>query len=211
MVIRRIKLVLFVAVLCLGLITSINPIYPHEQFLQHLGTLLILIIPIADLRSNRLSLSAYACVIAFLIIHIIGARYIYSYVPYLQWVKSLTDVDLSRFFQNNRNHYDRFVHLAFGALAFPYLYELTKRYDRLPKAFRLLIAWSAIQSLSMLYEVFEWFLTFVMSADAAADYNGQQGDLWDAQKDMALALLGSSALFLVYWLRKGKRSDFVIK
>ncbi|MFO7369025.1 MAG: DUF2238 domain-containing protein [Bacteroidales bacterium] len=197
------KIILLVVVLCLGLITCINPIYPREQFLQHLGTLLILIIPAADLRSNRLSLLAYSCVMAFLIIHIIGARYIYSYVPYVDWINSLTNADLGRFLQSNRNHYDRFVHLAFGALAFPYLYELTRRSDRLSKVFRLLIAWLVIQSVSLLYEVFEWFLTFVMSADAAADYNGQQGDPWDAQKDMALALLSSSVLFMAYWFRKG--------
>lgn len=197
------KIVLLVAVLCLGLVTCIYPIYPREQFLQHLGTVLILIIPFADLRSNRLSLFAYACVMVFLVIHIIGARYIYSYVPYVDWINTLTNADLGRFLQSDRNHYDRFVHLAFGALAFPYLYELTKRSDRLSKLSGLLIAWLVIQSVSLLYEVFEWFLTFVMSADAAADYNGQQGDPWDAQKDMALALLSSSVLFMVYWFRKG--------
>lgn len=203
MVTKRIKIILLVAVLCLGILTCINPTYPNEQFLQHLGTLLILIIPVADLRSNRLSLLSYSCVIAFLIIHIIGARYIYSYVPYVNWINSLSDADLGRFLQSDRNYYDRFVHLAFGALAFPYLYELTRRKNSLPKVIRLLIAWSVIQSLSMLYEVFEWFLTFVMSADAAADYNGQQGDMWDAHKDMALALLSSSVLFILYWFRIG--------
>lgn len=58
----------------------------------------------------------------------------------------------------------------------------------------------------MLYEVFEWFLTFVMSADAATDYDGQQGDMWDAHKDMALALLSSSVQFILYWLTKEKRN-----
>ena len=40
-----------------------------------------------------------------------------------------------------------------------------------------------------------------MTPDAADNYNGQQGDMWDAQKDMAMALVGSAGMFIVYMLR----------
>ena len=46
--------------------------------------------------------------------------------------------------------------------------------------------------LSMAYEIFEWLLTVFLSPEDADSYNGQQGDMWDAQKDMALALVGST-------------------
>ena len=52
-----------------------------------------------------------------------------------------------------------------------------------------------IQTGSLIYELFEWLLTIVMTAEEADYYNGQQGDMWDAQKDMAwhcLALLECS-------------------
>ena len=55
--------------------------------------------------------------------------------------------------------------------------------------------------LTVFYEVFEWQLTLWLSGDAAENYNGQQGDVWDAQKDMALAMLGatlSAAYLLVF-------------
>lgn len=55
-----------------------------------------------------------------------------------------------------------------------------------------MIAWLLVQTGSMIYELFEWLLTIVMTTEAANNYNGQQGDMWDAQKDMALALLGST-------------------
>lgn len=57
----------------------------------------------------------------------------------------------------------------------------------------------------MIYELFEWLLTTVMTADAADCYNGQQGDIWDAQKDMALALLGSTAMLFGYMLRNANK------
>lgn len=66
------KYLLIVATLLFGVITCIHPVYPTEQFLQHLGTLALLFIPIYDLRQNKLSLTAYACVIAFTFVHIIG-------------------------------------------------------------------------------------------------------------------------------------------
>jgi len=57
--------------------------------------------------------------------------------------------------------------------------------------------WAATFSLSIVlagsaaYEVFEWVLTLFVSEARASNYNGQQGDAWDAQKDMALALAGA--------------------
>ena len=68
------------------------------------------------------------------------------------------------------------------------------------------MAWLMIQTGSMIYELFEWLLTIVMSSDAADSYNGQQGDMWDAQKDMALALLGATAMLLLYMLRSVRKA-----
>ena len=50
-----------------------------------------------------------------------------------------------------------------------------------------------VLSISALYEIFEWLLTLVAAGETADRYNGQQGDMWDAQKDMALAALGAIA------------------
>jgi putative membrane protein len=49
----------------------------------------------------------------------------------------------------------------------------------------------SVFAVSALYEIFEWLLTLTMEGSLATAYNGQQGDLWDAQKDMALAALGA--------------------
>jgi putative membrane protein len=49
----------------------------------------------------------------------------------------------------------------------------------------------------MFYEVFEWMLSIVLSPEDAESYNGQQGDYWDAQKDMALAFVGSLCMLFI--------------
>jgi len=202
-----IKKIIFTGILLTGVLSCIHPIYPEEQLLQHLGTLVLLVPVGIDLKKNRLSLFAFACVSLFIIFHIIGARYIYSFVPYSEWIKSVFQVDINTLFPAARNNYDRFVHFIFGVLFLPFFVETLRNKGVRTKILSVLIAWAFIQALSMLYEVFEWMLTLVMSSEAANNYNGQQGDVWDAQKDMAIAMLGSTLMAFCYLFRKENKSD----
>ena len=70
-------------------------------------------------------MSAFIGIALFTLLHIIGARYVYSNVPYKEWSVSLGLVGAD-FFQDPRNHYDRFVHFSFGVLLFPFLVYLCK-------------------------------------------------------------------------------------
>jgi putative membrane protein len=169
--------------------------------LQHLGTIILLAVLFTDLRKNKLTLFAFYFFSVFILLHIIGARYIYSYVPYDKWINSisrfLTGKSLTAI--GSRNAYDRFVHLAFGILVFPIVFEyLSRRINN--KVMLIVSTWAILQTISMLYELFEWGLTLVLSSEAANDYNGQQGDMWDAQKDMFLALVGSTGMLVIYAL-----------
>jgi putative membrane protein len=202
-----IKIVIFIVLIITGLITCINPIYPNEQYLQQLGTIVLLVIIFNDLNKNTLTIFSFSFFAVFIIFHIIGARYIYSYVPYTKWINSILHL-ISKgpiSLQEGRNSYDRFVHLAFGILVFPILYEFLSLRKTHDKILLIVSAWAIIQTLSMLYELFEWGLTLVLSSEAANDYNGQQGDLWDAQKDMFLAMIGSSLMALIYLLLKRRK------
>ena len=194
---NKTKLILIVALLAFTAITFINPIYPHEQFLQHAGTVLLLIPLMVDMVKDRMPMSAFVGILLFAVLHVIGARYIYSYVPYKDWSVSLGIVDAG-FFQDTRNHYDRFVHFSFGVLLFPYLQYACKKWFNMKTFFAVFMAWLIIQTGSMIYELFEWLLTIVMSPEQADNYNGQQGDIWDAQKDMVLAMMGSTIMAVFY-------------
>ena len=91
----------------------------------------------------------------------------------------------------SRNMYDRFVHLrlrpARGSTGVGSARCVTAASVG---GWRSWLALAAVTAISGLYEIFEWLLTLVLAGPLADDYNGQQGDIWDAQKDMALALLG---------------------
>ena len=190
-------LILLVAVLVMSLI---HPVFPQEQNLQHLGTVLLLIPLIVDLRKNRMPKAAFAGIVIFTMLHVIGARYVYSFVPYKEWASAIGLGDWG-IFHGSRNNYDRFVHFAFGLLFFPFVMYLCKSVLRLKNITAVFMAWLIIQTGSMIYELFEWALTIFMSPADADSYNGQQGDMWDAQKDMALAMAGST-LAAVFYLCK---------
>lgn len=198
---NKTKLILIVALVAFTLVTFINPVYPHEQFLQHIGTVLLLIPLVVDMVKDRMPMPAFVGILIFTFFHVIGARYIYSYVPYKDWCVSLGLLDAD-FFQGTRNHYDRFVHFSFGVLLFPYLQYACKKWLNLKTFSSVFVAWMIIQTGSMVYELFEWLLTIVMSPEEADNYNGQQGDIWDAQKDMALAMLGSTIIAVYYIIKE---------
>ena len=113
----------------------------------------------------------------------------------------MTGTTINGTFGWTRNHFDRLVHFAFGALLVaPVAGWLRPVMPALRP--RLFAAGTLLLAASAAYELFEWLLTLVMASESAEAYNGQQGDIWDAQKDMALALVGSMVTAL--WM--GRRA-----
>ena len=173
-------------------ITLWSPLYPREQWLQHVPTAIALPALLLAAKRGWLSDLSMSCLAAMLALHILGARWIYSYVPYEQWCDAAIGSGPHDWFGWTRNHYDSLVHLAFGLLMTRPLAEAARRYARMGVASSLAFAWLAVAGVSAVYEVFEWGLAVIAAPDFAVKYNGQQGDFWDAQKDMALAMTGSS-------------------
>jgi putative membrane protein len=173
---------------CLLLVASLwQPIYPHEQLLQHVPTVVAIVLLAVAVRRRWLSTSAFVCLVLFLWLHILGARHIYSYVPYDDWFQRAFGFSPTRHFGWQRNHYDRFVHVCFGALAVPPTCEVAQRFGGLGRYWAIVFAVAFTATLSSAYEIAEWIVAIVLSPESAEAYNGQQGDMWDAQKDMALA------------------------
>lgn len=180
-----------VIVFIIMLLASINPLEWSSYLLHQLGTLLFLAFMLIAYYRQYVSLRAYTLAMIFLIIHIIGARYLYSYVPYDDWLQKLFGMRLGEVFGWQRNMYDRLVHFSYGLLLFQAMFESAKAIFKI-RSIKALIAIALMMNMStsLLYELFEWILAMTMSPEAAEAYNGQQGDIWDAHQDMAWALFG---------------------
>ena len=179
------------AVFIVMVLASITPLDWSSYLLHQLGTLLFLALILVAYRYWYISSRSYVLAVIFLFIHIVGARYLYSYVPYDDWTQQLFGVRLGDLFGWQRNMYDRLVHFSYGLLLFNAMVESAKFIFKI-RSIKLLIAIALMinMSSSLLYELIEWGIATTLSPEAAEAYNGQQGDVWDAHKDMALALLG---------------------
>ena len=149
-------------------------------------------------------MDSLALYLIFLLIHIVGAHYLYSYVPYNEWLIQLFSFDLNQSMGWSRNMYDRLVHLACGVLLYPVLLRLFHVWLPEAKPFTLfLLVVQFIMATSLIYEWLEWLIAIGLSPEDAENYNGQQGDVWDAHMDMLLATLGAASYGLLHlcWCR----------
>lgn len=186
------KKLAFGAVLAVFLATWIKPLWPLEQSLHSSLTILGL----AGLwwvdRRWRLGNGAFAAICGFIAIHCIAARWLYSNIPYDQWLQSLVGWSPDAAFGWKRNHFDRLIHFLYGVCFTPALVQLVRHaWPRLRFGHAFTLAVMTIMCSSLVYEWFEWGIALALSPDAAEAYNGQQGDPWDAHADMLLATLGS--------------------
>lgn len=180
-------------------LTWIAPAWPVEQALHSSLT----VVALAGLwwidRRWPLQPGHFAAVCAFLVVHCIAARWLYSNVPYDAWVQSATGWSLQQAMGWERNHFDRLVHLLFGlCFAAPLREHLRLRWPQLSPRQAFVLCVGTIMCVSLGYEWLEWAIALSLDPAAAEAYNGQQGDMWDAHMDMLLATLGS----LVAWPRR---------
>lgn len=165
--------------------------YQQELVLQHAATLFGLACVTAAVIFVAPTRLSFGCVLLFLWLHIIGARWIYSFVPYDDVARYVTGTSLSDYFGWERNHYDRMVHFASGLLGVPPASELLQRFGGMRPLGAAMMGIACVMTVGATYEILEWQIAMVLSPAQAEAYNGQQGDIWDPQKDLAFAGLGA--------------------
>ena len=188
----KFPLILFVFYVLIWIILSINVTHFEDWKLENYLTIPFLVLLFIVYRWFRLSNISYGLIFAYMILHIIGTHYTYSEVPFGYWMSSLFDV--------SRNHYDRIVHFSFGfLLAYP-LREVFFRIGKSRGFFGLYVPVEFVLAFSAIYELLEWLIAVLFGGDLGIAYLGTQGDVWDAQKDIALAVLGAiiSMLFVAF-------------
>jgi putative membrane protein len=209
----RINRAFLAAFVVLWALSCIAVPYPQYFWLQHVPTVAVMLVLVAVQNRLQISRLSYALFLAFMLLHVLGARYLYSYTPYDAWAERLVGVRITDRFGFTRNHYDRLVHFFFGLLLAIPAWRCARRFAGTGVWWSAVFAFSIILTASAIYEVFEWLVAITMAPDWAESYNGQQGDVWDAQRDMALAALGAilglDGAGFIWLLRRGRRKPAV--
>jgi putative membrane protein len=207
----RFPLLLLAVFLVAAVALGIAPRYRQDWLMENVLVLLVLPALVLGFRRLRFSNASYAALFAFLLLHEIGAHYTYSEVPWDQWFAALFGFSLNEALGLSRNHFDRAIHFAYGLLVTPAVVELVAARTSSPGAWRWIVPVSLMTASSTLYELFEWAAAVGFGGDLGVAYLGTQGDPWDAQQDMLLALLGSllAVTVLAGVARRRRRRDAV--
>jgi putative membrane protein len=185
---HRVSTVLFVLTL---VCTWWAPPWPQAQALHHGLTMVALIVWWVVCRACPMSRRDHALCMIFLALHAVAARWLYSNVPYDRWVDAWLGFSLDQAMGWQRNQFDRLVHLAWGLCLMPpiHAWALARWTPRASHATAMAVG--VIMISSVCYEWLEWGVALALSPSMAESYNGQQGDMWDAHKDMLMATLGA--------------------
>lgn len=145
---------------------------------------------LATRRGFPLTTLAYVLICLHGLILILGGAYTYAHVPAGLWVQDWLWLA--------RNPYDRLGHFAQGFVPAVVAREiLVRRFALAPGKFLSFVVLCVCLSVSAFYELIEWWAALVMGQDADA-FLGTQGDQWDTQWDMFLALVGASVSLLLF-------------
>lgn len=183
----------------LFVVLAFDPVDRATWFAENL-TVWIIIALLAGLYAGniRFSSAAYLFASVLIYLHTIGGHWTFANVPF-DWV--------TNFFGFERNHYDRMAHFTVGFYAFLVAEWLWEK--RLVANRFLLFTYPVfvIATVAMTYEFVEWwYAAGSTTIEAAQNYLGSQGDIWDAQKDMLADTLGALAAVSAFFLMR--KPDF---
>lgn len=178
------RLLLLLPVLVALAASAIDPYDRLTWLMEVLPVLLVLPLLAATGQRFPLSRLLYALIAVHALILIGGGAYTYARMPLGEWAKAA--------FELQRNPYDKLGHLAQGLVPALAVRELLLRHRLV--ADRVLAAALAVcvaMAISAVYELIEWAAALALG-QGAEEFLGTQGDPWDTQSDMFMALIGSS-------------------
>lgn len=185
---------------------AIAPHYRQDWLLENVLVFAAVPTLVLTYRDLRFSDGAYTCLFLFFALHEVGAHYTYSLVPYDAWSAAVLGSPLNELLGLERNHFDRAIHFLYGVLVTPAVVELLAAKAPPVGVWRFLMPLLFMNAHAVIYESIEWGAAEVFGGELGAAYLGTQGDPFDAQKDMALAFLGTVLSLTVVLRLRARRA-----
>jgi putative membrane protein len=176
-------LALTAAVLALLVWSAIGPTDRLTWAMEVIWVVIGVPLLMATWRTFPLTRLLYILIALHCVLLIVGGHYTYAKVPLGLWVQDWFDL--------TRNHYDRFGHFAQGFVPAILARELLLRKTPLrPGGWLFYLCVAAALSFSAFFELIEWWAALIWGGEADA-FLATQGDVWDTQWDMFMALIGA--------------------
>lgn len=180
---KKFHLILLIALIGLLIWSVINPKDLFTWFLEVLPVLIGVAVLIYVYPKYKFSNFVYLLIFIHTTILIIGGHYTYAEMPVFNWIRDTFDL--------SRNYYDRLGHFAQGFIPAIIAREILIRNEVInKKKYLSFIVICICLAISASYELIE-FGVAKLTGDSAEAFLGTQGDIWDTQWDMLMALIGS--------------------
>jgi putative membrane protein len=192
---ERLPLGLLGVLLLVCLLTVWDPPAGRFSWALEVGPGLIgVAVLVATYRRFPMSHLVYVGVFLHVLILVYGGVYTYAKTPLGNWAMEA--------FNLSRNHYDRVGHLALGFFPAFTIREIYLRLVGMKRGGWLsFTVCSVVLAVGAFWELLEWWTTLLVASDVGDAFLGSQGDVWDAQWDMLLALVGAAlSLATLSWL-----------
>ena len=186
-------LVLGAVVLAALVASGIAPYDRATWVLEVAPAVLVAPLLIATQRRFPLSTLLYVLIALHMLVQILGGAYTYARVPLGFWLQDL--------WQLGRNPYDKIGHFMQGLVPAMVAREILLRLGYLSsRRMAGFLSVCVAMAISAVYELIEWWAALALG-QGADEFLGTQGDPWDTQSDMFLALIGATlgVTSLVRW------------
>ena len=178
--------------LCFILIAVWSGLYPRDRltwYLEVMPAFIALVILLSTYHRFRLTDLAYQLIWLHALVLLTGGHYTYAEMPWFNWLRDTYALD--------RNYYDRVGHVFQGFVPAIIAREVLLRLSPLQRGkWLFFIVVCICLAISAMYELLEWRVA-VISGEAATAFLATQGDIWDTQWDMFLAMCGAIASLLL--------------
>lgn len=183
------KYIFLILLFVVGLVWSgINPKDYFTWILEVAPAVIGLIILIVTFKQFTFTYFTYVFILIHCWVLFIGGHYTYAEVPFFDWLKETFDL--------SRNNYDKVGHFAQGFIPAIIVREIFVRQKVVEqKAWLNFIIVAVCLSFSAVYEFIEWWVA-ALTSEAADDFLGTQGYIWDTQSDMLYATIGAITFIL---------------
>jgi putative membrane protein len=162
---------------------AIRPNDRADWALENIFPISQLIAVAISYRYFKFTRLSYYLIFFYLFVQSWGGHFTYAEAAPFNWIRD--------HFHLSRNHYDRVAHFMLGFLLGIPIREILMQVVQTSRRWLAFLTASIVLAIGAFYEFIEWWVAVLVTPSLGNAFLGTQGDVWDTQWDMFLALVGA--------------------
>lgn len=166
---------------------------PHDRAdwaLENFFPISQLIAVLIAYRYYKFTRISYYMIFFYLFVQSWGGHFTYAEAAPFNWLRDE--------FHLGRNHYDRVAHFMLGFLLGLPIREILMQFISASRRWINFLTAALVLAIGAFYEFIEWWVAVLVTPNLGDKFLGTQGDIWDTQWDMFLALVGAVLTIAIF-------------